>query len=132
MTWGKNRPKQCAACKKIWFPTKDNRKKCPRCGAEVKGERGNKFGAKRVEHAGRTFDSKFEAAVWSLLCLEERGGRISLLVHQPCTVFLGPARTQYRPDFRFIDTKTGETYFAEAKGVSTQAWRLKLNLWRQS
>jgi hypothetical protein len=95
------------------------------------GNRGkSKFGNTKVEHAGHWFDSQLEKAVFLSLSLRERAGEIRALSHHPGTVFLGPARAQYRPDFRFEDATTGEVQWAEAKGFETPAWRGKLKLWR--
>jgi hypothetical protein len=93
-------------------------------------KRRGKFGNVKVEHAGHWFDSQLEKAVFLSLSLQERAGAIRDLSHHPGTVFLGPARAQYRPDFRFTNVKTGETEWAEAKGFETPAWRGKLKLWR--
>lgn len=87
-----------------------------------------KYGNKKTELAGRTFDSRAESALFLRLSLEEREGRISNLAHQPGTVFLTAARIQYRPDFSF--TENGETCWAEFKGYETPAWRKNLKLWR--
>jgi len=95
-----------------------------------KRARGNKFGNIKTELAGRTFDSKAEAALFLMLSLEEREGRISSLSHHPGTIFLTAAKIQYRPDFRFINCKTGQEEWAEYKGLETQAWRKNLRLWR--
>lgn len=94
------------------------------------GTSGRKYKNEKVERAGRWFDSKAEAALYDRLALEERGGRISDLKCQPGTIFLGPGRAQYRPDFSFIDGETKELCWAEFKGFKTPAWRLKLKLWR--
>ncbi len=92
--------------------------------------KGNKYGATKVEGTpGHWFDSKAEKALFHLLSLRERGGEIRNLSHHPGTVFLSEARVQYRPDFRFIETATGETAYAEFKGYSTQAWAIKKRLW---
>ena len=93
-----------------------------------KGKR--KYGETKTFEAGRWFDSRAEAALYHRLSLEERGGRIRDLKCQPGTVFLGPSRTQYRPDFSFVSPETGETEWAEFKGFETPAWRIKLKLWR--
>jgi len=87
-----------------------------------------KFGNKRTKLAGRTFDSRLEAAVFSLLSLRERGGEICSLSHHPGTVFLTLARVQYRPDFRWEEN--GETRYGEAKGFQTPEWRIKRRLWQ--
>lgn len=89
-----------------------------------------KYGNKKVEHAGHWFDSKLEAALFDLLSLRERAGEISALSHQPGTVFLGPARVQFRPDFRYTDVKTGEVCYAEAKGFPNDRWPTKKKLWK--
>lgn len=94
------------------------------------GKKGNKFGNKKTELAGRTFDSKAEAALFLRLSLEEREGRIRDLSHHPGTVFLSGARIQYRPDFRYVVCETGETHWAEYKGFETPSWRKNLRLWR--
>lgn len=94
------------------------------------GKSGKKYGNTKVKSAGIWFDSRAEAALYHRLSLEERAGRISNLKCQPGTVFLGAARTQYRPDFSFIEVKAGETQWAEFKGFETAAWRIKLKLWR--
>lgn len=94
------------------------------------GKRGNKYRNTKTELAGRTFDSKAEAALFSLLSLRERGGEIRDLAHHPGTVFLTAARIQYRPDFRYVECKTGETHWAEYKGFETPSWRKNLRLWR--
>lgn len=95
-------------------------------------DRKNKYGGsqrKKIEHAGHWFDSKLEAALFDLLTLRERGGEISYLSHQPGTIFLSPARVQYRPDFRFTVVATGETAYAESKGFPNDRWPMKKRLW---
>lgn len=95
------------------------------------GKRGEKkYGNKKVEHAGRWFDSKLEKALFDLLSLRERAGEIRDLAHHPGTVFLSEARIQYRPDFRFTNCATGETEYAESKGFQDQKWPLKKKLWK--
>jgi hypothetical protein len=87
-----------------------------------------KYGNKKVEHAGRSFDSQAEKALFDQFALEEKAGEISELHHQPGTVFLSKARIQYRPDFRF--RRGGELRHAEFKGYQDQKWPLKKKLWR--
>lgn len=89
-----------------------------------------KFKNTKVEKTpGHWFDSRAEAALHTLLSLRERAGEIRDLAHHPGTVFLSEARVQYRPDFRYIITKTGEVEHAEFKGVETSSWRIKRKLW---
>lgn len=91
---------------------------------------GNKYGNKKQELAGRTFDSRAEASLFSLLSLRERAGEISNLAHHPGTVYLSEARIRYQPDFRFTNNETGETEWAEFKGLRTREYAIKENLWR--
>lgn len=91
---------------------------------------GNKYANVKTQLAGRTFDSKAESSLFLWLSNEEREGRISNLTHQPGSTYLSGARIQYRPDFRFVETATGKTVYAEFKGMETQAWRKNLRLWR--
>lgn len=91
---------------------------------------GNKYGNKKIEHAGHWFDSRLEAALFDLLSLHQCGGEISSLSHHPGTVFLGPARVQYRPDFRWKNEKTGIIEHGEAKGFPNDKWPLKKRLWK--
>lgn len=87
------------------------------------------YGAKRVEHAGRSFASKFEAAVFDLLWLREKAKEIRDLKCQ-VRVALTDAKIIYIPDFGFEYVATGLPGFAEAKGFETDKWRIKLRLWR--
>lgn len=98
-------------------------------GKQGRNKSEQKFGNKKVEHAGRWFDSKLEKSLFDLLSLRERGGEIRDLAHHAGTVFLSDARVQYRPDFRFINCETGETEYAESKGFETSDWRIKRRLW---
>lgn len=96
-----------------------------------KREKGRKYGNKKVEGTpGHWFDSRLEKALFDRLSLQERGGEISDLSHQPGTVFLSKARIQYRPDFRFTNTQTKEVEYAEAKGFANDKWPLKKKLWK--
>lgn len=90
---------------------------------------GADYGAKKVEHAGRSFASKFEAAVFDILSFREKAGEIRNLRCQ-VRVALTDAKIVYIPDFGFEYVETGLPGFAEAKGFETEKWRLKLRLWR--
>lgn len=96
-------------------------------------DRKNKYGGsqrKKHEHKGLKFDSKLEAALFDLLSLRESAGEIHSLTHQPGTVFLSKARIQFRPDFRFVNCKTGKTEYAESKGFPNDRWPTKKKLWK--
>ncbi len=88
----------------------------------------NHYGSKRVTHAGRSFASKLEAAVFDLLALREKVGEIRNLKCQ-VHVYLTAARIVSIPDFQFEFAETGEIAWAEAKGFETDVWRIKKRLW---
>jgi len=92
--------------------------------------RKRKYGGEKVKVYGYSFDSKLERALFEELKLMEKAGEISGLTHHPGTIFLTRARIQYRPDFRFVRTATGEVEYAEAKGFANDKWPLKKALWR--
>ena len=91
--------------------------------------KGNKYGNTKTKIAGHWFDSRSEAALFSLLQLRERAGEIRDLASQPGTIFLSKSRIQYRPDFRYVLVGTEEIEHAEFKGFETGVWRLKRKLW---
>ena len=74
------------------------------------------------------FPSKLESVVNDLLVLMERAGEIRVLKRQQ-TVHL-PAGINWRVDFSYIDPKTEELCYVEAKGVATGEYRLKLKLYK--
>ena len=104
---------------------------------------------------GIRHDSRKEARRWSELCLLERAGVISDLKRQVKYVLI-PSQVEsyerfspktghqlkngirtiekeccYIADFVYIDVKTGETIVEDAKGMRTEAYRIKrkLMLW---
>ena len=88
----------------------------------------NKYSAKRVSHAGYSFASKLEAAVFDILKLRECAGEIKDIQCQ-AHVKLTQAKIVYIPDFKFTDVKSGEECYAEAKGLETSDYRIKRRLW---
>ena len=90
--------------------------------------RGQKFGATRTNHAGRSFASKLEASVFDLLTLREKAGEIRDIRCQH-TVDLG-FDIRWRVDYSFEEVATSERVWAEAKGLETPDYALKLKLWR--
>lgn len=89
----------------------------------------SKYRAKSVEG----FPSKLEAAVYYLLQLREKMGEIKNIKRQQTVVLQAGAqnvRITWRLDFSFEEKKTGQTVYAEAKGIETSDYRLKLKLWR--
>ena len=88
--------------------------------------KGNKYGRKSLEHAGYTFASKLEAAVFDILKLRERAGEISDIKTQEA-VYLTLARIMFKPDFSYLENSI-RTY-AEAKGMETPVYAIKRRLW---
>lgn len=88
----------------------------------------NKYGNKKVEHAGYSFASKGEAGLFDELKLQEAAGEIRDIKVQD-TVYLTLARILYKPDYTFIRCSTQEREWAEFKGFETSDWRIKLRLW---
>ncbi len=87
----------------------------------------NKYGNKRVEFNGRTYDSKREANHAALLQTLERSGMIADLEYQK-RIVLVPGDGKLRPvvyvaDFFYRD-KDG-THVVDCKGFKTQVYRLK-------
>ena len=97
------------------------------------GHRGreHKFGAVRTSVDGRSFPSKLEASVFSILQIMERDCHISQL-KQYDTVFLTEAKISWKLDFCcFAPMKGGpEKEWHEAKGVENSDYLIKLKLWR--
>ena len=88
-----------------------------------------RYGVKREEVDGRKFDSRWEAAYYRHLKLQQIAQRILILSCQP-KVYLTDARVLYKPDFHVRDLKTGEEYWVDVKGVRTPVFQLKRRLWK--
>lgn len=93
-----------------------------------KAKTSEKYGRKKVDHAGYRFDSKLEAALFDYLKLRELAGEIKDIQAQD-TVYLTAARIMYKPDFKYLDIATGVYEWAEAKGFETTDYRIKRRLW---
>jgi hypothetical protein len=93
----------------------------------------NKYGAVRVKKSedtdGYSFASAGEFALYRMLKLRVSAGEIKDLKVQD-TCYLTRARIIYKPDYRFAYTANDETAWAEYKGFFTDAFNIKLNLWR--
>lgn len=91
--------------------------------------RANKYNAKPC----RGFPSKLEAAVYDILILREKSGEISDIKRQQTVVLQEGSRDvriAWKVDFSFV--KKTELVYAEAKGIETMDYRLKLKLWRKN
>lgn len=84
----------------------------------------SKFNA---EKTGDGFPSKLEAAVFQMLLLRLKAGEIDDIQRQ-ASVDLGFG-IRWKVDFRFIDVKSGEFVWAEAKGKWERDAALKLRMW---
>lgn len=90
---------------------------------------GNKYKAKRTGD----FPSKLEYAVHEILLLRQRAGKINDIKRQQKVILQDGGRDtniSWRVDFSFEEN--GETVYAEAKGIETGEYRLKLKLWRKN
>lgn len=95
----------------------------------------SKYGAKKTQVDGITFDSKAEAARYTELKMLERAGQISKLELQPTyelapSVILGGRKKpalRYRADFRYTD-HLGNVIVEDVKGVRTAEYQIKRHL----
>jgi len=96
----------------------------------------SKYGAVKTTVDGIVFDSKAEARRYGELLILERAGYIAGLHRQPVYV-LAPAvviggrrkpALRYKPDFCYVDAKTGATVLEDVKGVITPLFRVKQHL----
>ena len=103
---------------------------------------GNKYGAKKVMAPdGQVFDSKKEHHRYFELKLLERAGRISDLERQVKYILIPTQKDKsgkvierecsYYADFKYFDHALGAEVVEDAKGVRTDAYKIKkkLMLW---
>lgn len=103
-----------------------------------------KYGNRKIEVDGETFDSEAEAARYKELLLLEKGGKIEDLTLQP-TYELQPAfrdvrgrkhrAIKYIADFRYIEvidpqSVQGVDVVEDVKGVRTKEFNIKEKLFR--
>lgn len=97
---------------------------------------GNKFGAERVEYAGRLFDSKLEAGYYYELAIRESAGEVRGVrcQHEFALVVNGHLISKYRADFVFEERdETGQwtPVVADTKSEITRRksdYRMKFKL----
>lgn len=97
----------------------------------------SKYGAKKTQVDGITFDSRAEAARFVELKALERAGQIVNLELQPTyelapsVKYRGAARAKpalrYQADFRYVD-HLGNTIVEDVKGFATEAFQIKRHL----
>ena len=107
--------------------------------------KGNKYGNRKIEFEGQTFDSKKEARYYTELLLLEKAGKIKDLQRQvkfqlipaqrePDTI--GPKgghkpgklierEVSYVADFVYTDLQTGQTVVVDTKGFRTKEYTIK-------
>ncbi|MBH0311276.1 DUF1064 domain-containing protein [Alcaligenes nematophilus] len=99
-----------------------------------------KYGNRKTVIDGHTFDSKREAARYGVLKLLERTGTITDLELQPRFELIPKQRRddgrperacEYVADFRYTDTRTGQTVIEDAKGMRTRDYIVKRKLMLQ-
>lgn len=96
------------------------------------------FSFKRNKYkAARTngLSSKLESAVYDLLKLREKAGEIKDIKLQQTVVLQEggkDVRIAWKVDFSFINKATEGLEYAEAKGIETGDYRIKLKLWKKN
>lgn len=119
-------------------PTHTTCRTCPiSCSQRLAGRQKahvSKYGAHKTVVDGVIFDSKREAARYSVLKMMERAGEITNLKLQPefeIVPRVGKFRAKrYIADFSYTD-KDGNYVVEDAKGVRTPTYRLKAHLLKE-
>ena len=97
----------------------------------------SKYGNKKEEVDGITFDSKAEARRYFDLRIRQDIGEIALLRRQVPFVLIKGQRwsdgkkhrdTVYKADFVYVDCETGEMVVEDVKGFRTDVFKLKKEL----
>lgn len=100
------------------------------CGHEVIPAGTSKFGNKRCQSGGLTFDSQAERERWLILRQLEEQGRIKDLRRQVKfdLVVNGVLITTWRCDFQYVDCDTNEQVVEDVKGKANDRWPMKKKL----
>lgn len=88
----------------------------------------HKTKAQRVDHAGFSFASKLEAALYDQLWWRMKAGEIKDIQVQ-ATVYLTKARIKYIPDFK-VTMKDDSIEYHEAKGLEADRFGTIKKLWK--
>lgn len=108
---------------------------------KMPGKRPNKYGNKKTEFDGQTFDSKKELSRYKTLKAMLEIGVISELRRQQKFVLIPSQRIEgkliereasYIADFVYVDNETGRTIVEDTKGFRTDTYILKrkMMLWK--
>ena len=91
----------------------------------------SKYKAVKTFQHGRYWPSKLELAVYEMLLMMQRGGKIKDLKCQVRVRFhtYEYGNTVMIPDFSAFDIKTEQTIYIEAKGYPTREWLRKKKAW---
>lgn len=125
---------------KVGRPYDEKHPTCISCQAQGNGcqvvteSKPSKYHNEKVEVDGDVFDSKREYGRWQQLKMEERARIIANLKRQvsfelaPAVVVKGRKRPplKYLADFTY--TRNGQMIIEDAKGVITEAFRIKRHL----
>jgi hypothetical protein len=92
----------------------------------------NKFNNVKIFQHGRLWSSKLELAVYNMLCMMARGGKLKDIKCQVTVRFHTHEHGNIRmiPDFSAIDIPTGKLIYIEAKGMITREWARKKKAWK--
>ncbi len=93
-------------------------------------QRRAKYGSKRTEYAGRTYDSMGEAGLAKELTLRLRAGEFTEVTPQVTFELRGPDGhlvCRHRVDF-LVTYRDGSQRIFEYKGMANDVWRIKREL----
>ena len=130
---------ECSQCQSKTLLYQGGKLTCRNCGELVASGRFNKYGAKRTEFNGKTYDSKFEASVAQELEFRKKAGDIKDYDTQYKVSMTAYRKNgedgftvNHKVDFR-VHENDGSFTLIEAKGVETSdyKWRRKFleNIW---
>lgn len=91
----------------------------------------NKYKAVKVFAHGRNWPSKLELAIYEMLLMMERGGKLKDIECQVHVEFrtYDHGKIKMIPDFRAFDTQAQELIYIEAKGMPTREFLRKKKAW---
>jgi hypothetical protein len=101
----------------------------PKPQKKTKKKKPHKYKIKKVEHAGRTFDSALERDLYDDLLLRESRGEL-MNIQSQVTIYMTAARIGYRVDYAAWSRLRGRQEYFEAKGFPTPEWEIKRRLYR--
>jgi len=97
----------------------------------------HKYSAQKTIVNGIAFGSKLEAAVYNILLIREKAGEIKNIKMQDAIILkekcqeCGDGPVSWKVDFSFIDSKSGEKIYCEAKGIETSDYKRRKRHWKK-